>query len=783
MANEEFDEEIVIAGSDDEYSHDIDITPLEDETVIEQTPNLAEEDDGENKVNKKTIILLASLIIVALLLIILLVVVILKKSDAKHTPSQVTQQIVEKIQKKQSKPSFTPSKIDHMLKKANALYESGNKMEALDIYKNIASYNEAISQYNIGVAKMKEEDFKSALNAFKIAILNKEKRTVSALNAAVCALRLEDEALFKYYLDLAYTYLPEESNSPLYSYYVGLINFYKQNYYEALSALTHPSSNHYKDKQAYLASKILNYTDSPHLALNSLQNEHGGEFTKGLLHARLGEFSQAKNNLIRAINLRKDKRLASMALSFVELKLGNFTNAANILNNMHDKNASYAQNTYPIKVALNGALFDVNEAQNEYKEQNQNNKRDSYAMLFYFAPYKVFNARQTIELIRKGSINVLVDDLGAGLDYLKTSSTISKINISLSEGIKLALNHHYLQANAKFKSLTKLYSKHAILHYDLALTYAQIGNFSLAYKHFKTSYRLDSKNYLAGLFAVMCAEIINKEHAKLFEEVKRDIDADESIPRVNFFMTLAHFIDNNQFSMNRWLETDKSEQPLHLAFDLITAKMLSNSFYYKQKATKLKSVLPNDMLAKILAFNAKYSDKNVKEYAKMIQIEFKNLDFDMNAFYYGSSIVKERFVKMLQISGLLHKQRDKLKRKLQVESKDKTGIMQALAFLDIYTNDFEEAYVLYNSLLDNHEQQDTNTLFYAAVASIGSNHPENAIALLELAKLTDPNNFESRYALGLLYQQTKNIKAATTQYNKIGNTGFKSKYFTFKITQ
>lgn len=136
---------------------------------------------------------------------------------------------------------------------------------------------------------------------------------------------------------------------------------------------------------------------------------------------------------------------------------------------------------------------------------------------------------------------------------------------------------------------------------------------------------------------------------------------------------------------------------------------------------------------------------------------------------------------MLQLSGLLHKERKAIKEQLQVEQNDVIGVMQALAYLDIYTNNFEEAYTLYNTLIDEHNQQDTNTVFYGAVASIGANHPENAIALLELSKLIDPNNLESRYGLGLLYQQTKNYKGAAIQYENIGNNGFKSKYFSFEI--
>lgn len=787
---DELDEAVVIADDDSSTSEDVVIKPLkgedEEDVIAEELlkPEYQEESIQEEKKRKKRVLILGIGAGALSLIIVILIVLIIKGMSDKKNQDTSTKQIVDKIQKKEKFNTFTPSKIDTMIQRANALYEKGNKLEALDIYENIATYNEAISQYNIGVAKMKEEDFKGALDAFKNAILNKEKRTVSAINGAVCALRLNDMPLFKYYLDLAYTYLPEENNSPLYSYYFGLINFYRGNYYEALSALTHQSSKDYLARQNYISSKIYTFLDSPYFALESLQsqNQIPNTLSKGLLYAKIGEYSLAKNELEKSITRKQEPERASLALALVNLKLGNFEDSAKGLRAQFEANKTRTIRTYPIKTTLNNALFDINIAQKKFKENDFFDKKNQYAMIFYFAPYKVFDAKQTINFIRKGGMNVFVDEIKTGLDYLKTSSTISKINISLSKGIKTALNHHYLKANREFKSLIKIYSKHAILHYNLALTYAQLGNYSLSYKHFNTSYRLDPTNYLSGLFAVMSAQLIGKDYTKLFEDVKKNIDSDESIPRVNFYMTLAHSIENNQFSMNRWLEIDKSDMPLNLVFDIITANLVSNTKAYLEKSQQLQKILPKDMLANIIAFNARYGNLGIKEYAKMIQIKFKSYDFDMASFYYGANAVKEQYIKMLQISGLLYKERDTLKKELEIEQNDVIGIMQALAYLDIYTNNFEEAYALYNSLIDEHDQQDTNTIFLGAVASIGANHPENAIALLELSKLIDPNNLESRYGLGLLYQQTKNYNGAATQYENIGNNGFISKYFSFEIT-
>ena len=156
---------------------------------------------------------------------------------------------------------------------------------------------------------------------------------------------------------------------------------------------------------------------------------------------------------------------------------------------------------------------------------------------------------------------------------------------------------------------------------------------------------------------------------------------------------------------------------------------------------------------------------------------------DFGSFYFGPKIVKTEYIKLLQISGLLFHQRKILKAKLPLERDDPTALTYTLAYLDIFTHNFEESYVLYNKLIDKFKQKDSDTIFLASVASIGAKHTENAIALLELSKLINPKNMESRYALGLMYQEIKNFKGAGIEYSRIGDSDFKSKFFSFKINK
>lgn len=774
------EEEVVILEAS---ALDENFAPMQDEGAAEEAAAQKLEEENakrlqEKEKKKRTLLILGGAVFLLLLTIGLIVTLTTKKEPI---PEPVV--LEETTEKVIPKPQFSPSKLETMIKKANLLYEQGNKEDALKIYEHIATFNEAISFYNIGVAKMKEQNFSEALEAFKKAIQNREHRCISAINAAVCALELKDKKLFNYYIDLAFAYLPEETNAPLYSYYVGLVHYYKNFYYEALSALSHPVSDFYKEDQDYIAAKILASLSHDNAATELLLpiKAHDDSFTLGLLHAKLGEYQKAKNYFMAALKNHREDSKIKMALALVENKLGNLSNAASLMSEVSKVSDPSTKPFYKIRSTLKPSLFDVQKAQGEFEKEFFFNNENTYSAIFYYAPYKVFDAKQTIDYIRKGSMNIFIDEIGPALSYLKASSTISKVNIAISKGIKKALDFHVYEANEIFLQMVEEYKNHSILHYNLALTYAQMGDYALAYKNFSKSYHLDSNNYLAGVFALMSGNLIGKDVTKLAEDVKESLSKNHALGDDNLYASLIHLTDGTDFALARWLEKEKEETPLSIMLDTISARKLNNDTLYRRSSQKLQALLPRDILANIIAFNVKHYTQDIKSFAKAIQIEFNNLSLDYDAFYYGPKIVKEQYVKLLQIGGLIHQKRDGVRKKMEEERMDIASIMQTLAYLEIFANQFEEAFVLYNKLIDDFNKKDSNTIFLASVAAIGAGHPENAIALMELSKLIDPGNIESRYALGLVYQEMGNYEAAIIQFRNIGNIGFISEYFSFDI--
>ncbi len=766
MAEEQQDDIIILEDADEQQE-------TSEDNAQEQQP----------KSSKKNIIIIAVLGVVLVVVVIVLIVAL--NRSVKEKDSGSISNLTQKIIKKESSMSFPPSKLKKLIQKANLLYKKGDKKEALKLYEQIASFNESLSNYNIGVAKMKEKRYLQAINYFKKAIKNGQNRCVSSINAAVCALKLGDKKLFRYYISLAKIYLPYEVKAPLYSYYSALISYYNDEYFESLIPLRHPSSSYYNQEKRYLLAKVDTFFGDYLSAINYLEKNSDlqDDLTLGFLYAKIGEYSIAIKHFIKSFHMNIEPVKSKMAMALSYIKLGLLGSASSNLKEAQSLSKKDVLGIYPIEVEIKPSLRDIKLSQKEFERRVLKKKENIYGLLFYFAPYKVFNANQTMEFIRKGSIDLTLSETKSALMLLSQSSNISRVNKMISIGIKKALEYKINEANSIFESIKDKYPNHSTLFYDLGLSYAQMGDYTNAYKNFVKSYHLNSKNYLSGVFAILTKELIYQDNKKLTQEVLNDLSEDQETKDKKFYYALIDFSKNNFVSAADFSQTDNSTKPINLIFDAIVAKNTDMKKLFVKKTLALRTKLPKDMIAELLYDYAISYDKKIEDFAKEIQKSFLKRDTNLRSLFYGPIIAREIYIESLQISGMLYYVRDILERQLQDENDDVVGIMQALGYVDIYTGNFEEAYAIYNELIDTYKQKDTATLFLASVASIGAKHSANAIALLELAKLTDPNNFESRLALGLLYMQVKNLEATNIQFSKIGDRNFISNFFTFKIVK
>jgi len=753
---------------------------IEDSEAIEDSYSSDDAIEIDKSSKKKKIIIFGGLTAI-LLIIIVVVSLILLKDEPKQV--DIDMNFLDEKLDKSSVKAVEPSKLENMIAKANYLYANGSKDRALSLYARIAQYSEAISEYNLGVAQLKNEQYEQALKTFSKAIQNDEKRCVSAINAAVCSLHLDDKESFKYYIDLAYAYLPYELNSPLYSYYNSLISYYNKDYLSALNSLKNTTSNEYPLIQKNLSSKINALYGNDYAAIEVMENNYDNfdDFSLGLLYARVGDFTLAKSHFDEAIIKNNQVLKAQIALSLINIKSGHLTRAASQLKNATDMYPEEIYNYYPLRVKLNEGLFDIQKAQHIYRTKTLNSKNTIYQKIFAFSPYKIFNANQTISYIRKGNANIYIDNIASAKEYLQTSSSSSNVNIGITKAIKKALNLKIREANEDLQRLIKIQPKHSILQYNLALTYAQMGSLKKANEHFLRSYYLDAKNYLSGIYAVMTSQLINKDSMKLKSILMEAIANEDLSEEIELYKTLLFISQNNYISTIDWLEKDYKPRPLYLVLNTLIALKLNKLDVAKSSSNKLTLILPNEILPHLMYIDSHFSELPSKKYAMKVLTYLKEQKFTFNDLYYGPYITRFLYIKENLIIGKLYFLRQQLKDMLESTNKDTYEIESSLALASLFDKHFEESYSLYNHLIDELKVQDAYTLFLGAVASTAAGHHENAIALLELSKLKNGSFYESRYALALLYMEIKNNEGAAIQLSKIDKKGFMSRYFDFEI--
>lgn len=697
------------------------------------------------------------------------------KEGAAVVESNTTETASEEI--------IEPSQLESMIERANYLYANGNATEALKLYEKIALYSEAISQYNLGVVQLREGEFEQALSNFKRSIANSENRCVSAINAAVCCLNLKREKDFNYYINMAQSYLPQESNSPMYSYYYALINYYKGNYLEALSALKHPTTDEYQTTQNKLRAKISSlfggYNDAIAAMENPLQEEDS--FTLGLLYANQGNIEKAKKYLQDAIMQNDTPIQEKLALAFVNLKSGQHRDASTLIKEATDLNADQVYTPYPLRIFLKPSLYNPDDLQRIYREHKPDNRQKIIQTLFYYAPYKIFNADQTLNYIRKGTANMYIDDIASAKEYLQTSTRASSVDYGIALAVQKALKFRLRDANQQLTALLKRSPQHSILQYDLALSYAQLGDTPKAYEYFLRSYHLDANNYLSGIFAIMCGNLIGKDTTKLSAILKENLNQESDKEEFELYRTLMEVAQNNMPGAAKWLDKKYKERPFYLALDLELASETGQKEDARKYAKRLAMLQPNDILPHLMVIDTYFGDQKPKAFAGAAINYLKKQSFQYDDLYFGPQITRDRMVLMSAMTGQLMPFIERLETRLQATTDHTTDIISALAQSYFYNQDFEKSYSLYNQLIDTHKIRDEKTLFMGASASIGARHYENAIALLELSKIQNPTYLETLYALSLLYIQNRNNPAAVIQLDKMGNTGFKSQNFDFQI--
>ena len=742
------------------------------------------------KGNKKALIALIGGGVSALVLIISLVVFAFSSSEEEDMPpppppkpakiSQAPQ--VEQLSKK---GSIDESELGQMIKKANILYEQGDKLEALDLFEHIAIFSQSLAGYNLGVIKLKEKEYAQALQSFDLAIESGEDVAVSAINAAYAAHKLGKQNLVDYYVGISSSHLFESSKAPFYSFLYSLVDVYKGFYFESLSSLLNPNSKAYQAYNNRLAARVFTLFNDDYNALAALKKTPAKKDNLAIaqLHARVGEYKQARQYMYEYLNAFAKDPHALMSLQLIELKLGNFKESVSILNRMmrqDEKNPDLS--LYPIRVKLKDELFDIHKAQeNFWNRKFEHEQILGYKIVYYYAPFRVFDAKQGLGMIQEGGIHLKIDNIEFAKSALGEGSGIAKVNQNIALALREVNQNNIRKARDYMLKALRIYPNHAILHYNIGVLYAQVGDYDSAYTHFLRAYHLDSSDVLSGLFAVVAGRLTYRNVDRILSTISADF-ADisfESSEQKAFLLCFLRYLNNVPIEDFAWIGNAK--KPIYHALKSAYGIAKRDPQMSMESFQKIQELYPKDVVANVMYELARFFRRDLKEVALELNELYYKRDLDMSSIYFGASLARELYIYTSFITGTLLSIEPEIEKKLLSTNDNNAGILQVLGLLNIYSGHFEKAFVYYNTLIDDLKEDDPQTRFLGAVAALGAGRHENAVALLQISKMESVTNLESKFALGLLYQEAKNFKAARDHYEQVSSSDFVSEYFDFDI--
>ncbi|WP_104758328.1 tetratricopeptide repeat protein [Helicobacter acinonychis] len=685
------------------------------------------------------------------------------------------------------------NQVDAMIQKASILYEQGQKDEALHLFDKIASFSQGIASHNLGVIKFKEKDFNGALDLFDSSIASKENASVSAIDALVSAYYLQDADLYYHYLKIARDTLYKDYKKSFYSYAYALKSYYAEEYFEALSPLMHPNSNAFLKPNARLASKLFLMFKDEANAYKQLQKSADiqDELSLGLLQARLGNYKQALEHLQHYLrNYPKDLN-ALMALELVGLKMGDTLKASEALKlASHTKEDSVLANSfYPIKPTINPVFLDKEKAKERFwNTQYFEGKRDFiYRLLFYYAPFKVLDSKETLGVIEEGLFLLDSDtqkDLeGASLAF-KRGRLMAIADKNALKGLKELEKKRLKKALGFFNLSLKNSPNNALLHYNVGLIYAQLEDYYKAYFHFLRAFHLNSADYLSAIFAILASHFTHEDTTEFLREITESFySQDFSSPTQKALLSslIAYLNYRTNWDMD-WLKNAPKKLPFYYALEAVFAKESKDKKLMVQSFGNLKKMLPNDLISNIFYEIVSYYDASIRHTLSIYTLlDSHKISWDQTML--GPILGRNFYAYMGFMVNDLDKQEKLLEQKIASleEGEAPNDWLDNLALVSLFQGKYEKASALYQNLIDGLKDNEVRLKILASLVYIAQNNYDGAALWLELGKLDEPNNENIRYALGLLYQRKGDLKSALNHFLAIKTSDFFSPYFDFEI--
>lgn len=400
-------------------------------------------------------------------------------------------QIIFELEKLEASNENLEIQVD--FNKAVLHFRKGEYKDALRLFEKTSKVFEAPSLLNMGIIYYKQKDEKKAQEFFnkiyskKTNLINQPYSFISS-----CYYLFEITKDDKYMLDLVTIF----QNSKKLSEYNELITDIKD-------AILKELANRYLMIEDY---------ENALGALNAMS--YSLDLKKAMILIKLNNFQKASTILKKIREEEKNSEILNKVLwisAYSSLKQNNFEDAQEILDLINDRKKDFNVNIQmPLEIFFNKDLYTYKDY---YKSIMKFDEDRMYDFIYYFAPFVFSDSKEIIYDSVKGFI------------YGKAQSVENLENMVEynTKFIRLVKQDPIKRVN-ELKNIIKTDSK-AYIYYNLALSYAQINDFTNAYKNFEKAYKLSPGNKLYSVMYLITAnkvsaDIPDKQRAILDKNIK-----------------------------------------------------------------------------------------------------------------------------------------------------------------------------------------------------------------------------------------------------------------------
>ena len=536
-------------------------------------------------------------------------------------------QIIFELEKLEASNENLEIQVD--FNKAVLHFRKGEYKDALRLFEKTSKVFEAPSLLNMGIIYYKQKDEKKAKEFFnkiyskKTNLINQPYSFISS-----CYYLFEITKDDKYMLDLVTIF----QNSKKLSEYNELITDIKD-------AILKELANRYLMIEDY---------ENALGALNAMS--YSLDLKKAMILIKLNNFQKASTILKKIREEEKNSEILNKVLwisAYSSLKQNNFEDAQEILDLINDRKKDFNVNIQmPLEIFFNKDLYSYKDY---YKSIMKFDEDRMYDFIYYFAPFVFSDSKEIIYDSVKGFI------------YGKAQSVENLENMVEynTKFIRLVKQDPIKRVN-ELKNIIKTDSK-AYIYYNLALSYAQINDFTNAYKNFEKAYKLSPGNKLYSVMYLITAnkisaDIPEKQRAILDKNIKDSgglysyfakelyklfvnstynvVEASQSYEKTVFYKAIDFLkkMNNNENLSNHQLLEDYERDPFIYLLKLVQKNKNEDEYRYAARVQDAVTLKYNNNFLDSSLITSKYYIDILRAFGVFSRVDF-NIDGNNNPSY------------------------------------------------------------------------------------------------------------------------------------------------------